>query len=93
MVKTGTKMLKKVYDDSGETDTNAIAKELGIKNNAVDSIGLKLVSRGLLRKRVEVKKCPTCPGLVRKKTIWSIREQKRQKIIDMLNEDYGGNFA
>ena len=92
MVKTGTKMLKKVYDDNGETDTNAVAEELGLHNSSINIIGGHLVSRGLLRKRVEVKPCSKCPGLVRKKSIWSIREQKRQKIMDMLREAYGENL-
>ncbi len=89
MVKTGTKMLKKIYDDSGESDTNAIAKELKLNNQDINNIGLALKSRGLVRKRVEVKPCPNCPGLVRKKSFWSLREQKREKVIGMIMEAYG----
>lgn len=85
-------MLKKVLDDGGETDTSSVSKELGITLQAIHVIGGHLCSRGFLRKRVERSPILDHPGLIRKKSIWTIREQKRQKAISMVKEAYGENY-
>ena len=82
-------MLKIIFDN-GETDTNTIAEKLNIKNGSVDCIGKQLRSMGYIKKRVKVKKDLDNPGLVRKKSIWSIREQRREKTISLINENFGG---
>ncbi len=79
-------MLKKIFDSNGEADSNSIAQELKLRNSDINNIGLALKSRGLVRKRVEVKKDPNHPGLVRKKSIWSLRDQNRERTIKLIKE-------
>lgn len=81
-------MLKVIYDRTSPSSKD-IADEMKISRFLVNVMGNALCSRGLTRKKVEAKPDSIYPGLIRKKSIWTLRDQKREKVIGMLQEAYG----
>lgn len=88
MVKTGTRILKSIYLN-GKTSTKTICQETGLTRHSARTCCLALKSRALIKKENVFEERQFGKITVMKKiSYWSIRHQKREKVIQMLREAY-----
>ena len=91
-IKVGTMMLKSIIDHGGEATTKQIGEDISRSLTNVNSSGLALKGRGLVRKRIDSVPAERHPGLVRRNSIWSIREQKKEKVNQLIRIGYGESW-
>ncbi len=83
-----TKILRAITMLNGRANTKQIAEFLGISSNRVNSSTKHLVNRSLVRKKYE-DNYQDSRGIKQKIKVFTIREQKREKVIGMIREAYG----
>ena len=87
-IPTQTKILRAIILNGGKANTKEISEATGMSINRVNRSTFHLVNRYLVTRKYD-ENYVDARGVNNKIKVFTIREQKREKIMNMITEAYG----